>query len=130
MKLDLNVVHSKPDMFANFKSYLYLLYIGQFILYHLTMSAKAAYEEWLNSQKFKEDFQDFNTPEQIPELINQQSMIYIGLAIVLVLLRLSIGLFNWFSKYLYFKAKRQQTFVHSLYYTFLYQSGSGKIFVK
>jgi len=130
MKLDLNVVHSKPDMFANFKSYLYLLYIGQFILYHLTMSAKAAYEELLNSQKFKEDFQDFNTPEQIPELINQQSMIYIGLAIVLVLLRLSIGLFNWFSKYLYFKAKRQQTFVHSLYYTFLYQSGSGKIFVK
>ena len=130
MKLDLNVVHSKPDMFANFKSYLYLLYIGQFILYHLTMSAKAAYEEWLNSQKFKEDF---NAPEQVPDLINQQNMIYIlyiGLVIGLVLLRLSIGLFNWFSKYLYFKAKRQQTFVHSLYYTFLYQSGSGKIFVK
>ena len=91
------------------------------------MSAKAAYEEWLKNQNFKEDF---NAPEQVPDLINQHNMIYIGLAIVLDVLRLSIGLFNWFSKYLYFKAKRQQTFVHSLFYTFLYQSGAGKIFVK
>ena len=127
MKLDLNVVHSKPDMFANFKSYLYLLYIGQFILYHSTMSAKAAYEEWLNSQNFKEDF---NAPEQVPDLISQQNKIYIGLVILLLVFRLFVGLFNWFSKYLYFKAKRQQSLVHSLYYTFLYQSGSGKIFVK
>ena len=106
---------------------------GQFILYLCTMSANAAYQEWLKNQNFgavpisQEKSHDFYHQDQAQDWIHEQTKAYIGLVIVLVLLRICIGLKNWFSKYLYFKAKRQQSFVHSLYYTFLYQSGSGKI---
>ena len=46
--------------------------------------------------------------------------------LVYILIRVLIGLTNWYSRYMYFKAKRSNsTIVHSMYYTLLYSSGIG-----
>ena len=52
-------------------------------------------------------------------------------SIIYILIHILCGFLNWFSRYMYFKAKRPRcSLVHSLYYTLLYPSGIGKIFYK
>ena len=59
-------------------------------------------------------------------VIFERTLSVLLFTLVYILIRVLIGLTNWYSRYMYFKAKRSNsTIVHSMYYTLLYSSGIG-----
>ena len=103
------------------------------------MSATAALEKWLELKK-KSALPIFSAQPILGELqaqssdlslVSEKILNVVIFSLVYILILILAGFMNWFSRYLYFKAKRPNcTIVHSLYYTMLYPSGIGKFYYK
>ena len=89
----------------------------------LKMSAEAAYQKWLQSSLPSVSKADTKSDEQT--FFSGQTMEFVIFAALYILLRIIISLFNWYSRYNYFKSKRTVSVIHSLYYTWFYCSGIG-----
>ena len=93
------------------------------------MSATAALQKWLELKQKSAlpIFGDLksNTIDDL-NVIFERTLSVLLFTLVYILIRVLIGLTNWYSRYMYFKAKRSNsTIVHSMYYTLLYSSGIG-----
>ena len=103
------------------------------------MSATAALEKWLELKK-NSALPIFSAQPILGELqaqnsdlslVSEKILNVVIFSLVYILVLILAGFINWFSRYLYFKAKRPNcTIVHSLYYTMLYPSGIGKFYYK
>ena len=103
------------------------------------MSATAALEKWLELKK-NSALPIFSAQPILGELqaqnsdlslVSEKILNIVIFSLVYILILILAGFINWFSRYLYFKAKRPScTIVHSLYYTMLYPSGIGKFYYK
>ena len=102
------------------------------------MSATAALEKWLELKR-KSALPIFSAQPILGELqaqssdlslISEKILNVVIFSLVYILILILAGFINWFSRYLYFKAKRPNcTIVHSLYYTMLYPSGIGNFII-
>ena len=102
------------------------------------MSATAALEKWLELKR-KSALPIFSAQPILGELqaqssdlslISEKILNVVIFSLVYILILILAGFINWFSRYLYFKAKRPNcTLVHSLYYTMLYPSGIGNFII-
>ena len=102
------------------------------------MSATAALEKWLELRK-KSALPIFSAQPILGELqaqssdlslVSEKILNVVIFSLVYILILILAGFINWFSRYLYFKAKRPNcTIVHSLYYTMLYPSGIGNFII-
>ena len=82
---------------------LFILKFGIFSLL-LKMSAEAAYQKWLQSALPIISKADTKSDEQTA--LSGQTMDFVIFAVLYILLRVFISLFNWYSRYIYFKSKR------------------------
>ena len=89
----------------------------------LKMSAEAAYQKWLQSALPIISKADTKSDEQTA--LSGQTMDFVIFAVLYILLRVFISLFNWYSRYKYFKSKRTVSVNHVMYYSWLYCSGIG-----
>ena len=101
---------------------LFILKFGIFSLL-LKMSAEAAYQKWLQSALPSVSKADTKSDEQM--VFSGQTMEFVIFAALYILLRIIISLFNWYSRYNYFKSKRTVSVIHAMYYSWFYCSGIG-----
>ena len=102
------------------------------------VSATAALEKWLELKK-NSALPIFSAQPILGELksqnadlnlVSEKILNVLIFSLVYILILILAGFINWFSRYLYFKAKRPNcTIVHSLYYTMLYPSGIGNFII-
>ena len=93
----------------------------------LKMSAEAAYQKWLQLEN-QSALPTISTPVTKSEdqtFLFGQTMEFVIFAAIYILMRVFISLFNWYSRYIYFKSKRTASLTHSMYYTWFYCSGIG-----
>ena len=96
------------------------------------MSAAAAYQKFLELKNISAlpilsddpilgDIKSNISDE--PTFLTERTILIITLLYSLI--RVLISLFNWFSRYHYFKTKRPSSTTHAMYYTWFYCTGAG-----